>query len=116
MISAVLCPRQLTPSRAHDSELVRYASIVPGCVMLRGRIKHAGFSADPVRTAEEANVTASMTHPQYLWWNGKRVNWEDATVHVTALHWTAVNAIFEGIMSYWNADEEELYVFRLDAH
>lgn len=84
--------------------------------MLGGRTRHAGFSADPVRKAEEANVTASMTHPRYLWWNGNRVNWEDATVHVTALHWTAVNAIFEGIMSYWNADEEELFVFRLDAH
>jgi branched-chain amino acid aminotransferase len=44
------------------------------------------------------------------------VPWEKATVHVTQMHWTAVSAIFEGIMAYWNEDEEELFVFRLDGH
>jgi branched-chain amino acid aminotransferase len=61
-------------------------------------------------------VTAGMTHPRYVWWDGKLVPWEEATVHITQMHWTAVAAIFEGIMSYWNEDEEELYVFRLDSH
>lgn len=42
--------------------------------------------------------------------------WEEATVHVSQMHWVAVSAIFEGIMSYWNADAEELFIFRLDAH
>lgn len=54
--------------------------------------------------------------PTYLWWNGKRVAWDDATVHVTALGWSTVGAIFEGIRAYWNADHEELYVYRLDEH
>ena len=58
----------------------------------------------------------SASHPRYLWWNGKRVAWEGATVHVTQLGWATVPAIFEGIMSYWNDAEEELFVFRLDAH
>jgi branched-chain amino acid aminotransferase len=61
-------------------------------------------------------VTAGAMHPQYLWWDGKLVPWQEATVHVTQIHWTAVSAIFEGIMAYWNEDEEELFVFRLDAH
>ena len=61
-------------------------------------------------------MTAGATHPQYLWWDGKMVPWQDATVHVTQMHWSAVSAIFEGIMAYWNDDEEELFVFRLDAH
>jgi branched-chain amino acid aminotransferase len=51
-----------------------------------------------------------------MWWNGELVPWEKATVHVTQMHWTAVSAIFEGIMAYWNEDEEELFVFRLDGH
>jgi branched-chain amino acid aminotransferase len=44
------------------------------------------------------------------------MNWDDATVHVTALGWSTVGAIFEGIRAYWNPDHEELYVFRLDEH
>ena len=54
--------------------------------------------------------------PAYLWWNGKRVPWESATVHLTSTFWTGVTAIFEGIMSYWNDDHEELYIWQLDAH
>jgi branched-chain amino acid aminotransferase len=54
--------------------------------------------------------------PTYLWWNGKLTPWEDANVHVTALGWSTVGAIFEGIRGYWNADHEELYVFRLKEH
>lgn len=55
-------------------------------------------------------------NPAYLWWNGELVKWEDATVHVTDLAWSAVGAVFEGIRAYWNEDEEELYVFRLREH
>ena len=55
-------------------------------------------------------------NPTYLWWNGEQVKWDDATVHVTALGWSTVGAVFEGIRAYWNADEEELYVFRLEEH
>jgi branched-chain amino acid aminotransferase len=55
-------------------------------------------------------------NPTYLWWNGERTKWEDATVHVTALGWSTVGAIFEGIRAYWNPDHEELYVFRLHEH
>lgn len=52
----------------------------------------------------------------YVWWNGERVAWDDATVHVTDLGWSTVGAVFEGIRAYWNAEQEELYVFRLKEH
>lgn len=55
-------------------------------------------------------------HPKYLWWNGKQVAWEDATVHVTDIAWSATGAVFEGIRAYWNDEQEELYVFRLREH
>lgn len=54
--------------------------------------------------------------PAYLWWKGDLVRWEDATVHVTDLAWSAVGGVFEGIRAYWNEDQEELYVFRLKEH
>ena len=54
--------------------------------------------------------------PAYLWWNGKRIPWESATVHLASTFWSGVTAIFEGIMSYWNEEQGELYVWQLDAH
>lgn len=61
-------------------------------------------------------MSIGAAHPKFMWWNGELVPWEQATVHVTQMHWTAVSAIFEGIMAYWNDEEEELFVFRLDGH
>jgi branched-chain amino acid aminotransferase len=54
--------------------------------------------------------------PAYLWWNGQQVPWESATVHLTSMFWSGVTAIFEGIMSYWNEEAGELYIWQLDAH
>lgn len=58
----------------------------------------------------------AQSHPKYLWWNGRQMPWEDATVHVTELGWSTVGAIFEGIRAYWNPEHEESYVFRLPEH
>ena len=55
-------------------------------------------------------------HPAYLWWNGERTKWADATVHVTSLGWSTVGAVFEGIRAYWDDQAEELNVFRLREH
>lgn len=55
-------------------------------------------------------------HPAYLWWNGRVVPWQEATVHVTDLAWSATGAVFEGIRAYWNDESEELFVFRLREH
>jgi branched-chain amino acid aminotransferase len=54
--------------------------------------------------------------PDYLWWNGQCVPWASATVHLTSMFWSGVTAIFEGIMSYWNDGDGELYIWQLDAH
>lgn len=54
--------------------------------------------------------------PAYLWWNGRNVPWASATVHLSSTFWSGVTAIFEGIMSYWNEDDGELYIWQLDAH
>ncbi len=56
------------------------------------------------------------TTPEYLWWNGERVPWASANVHLASTFWMGVTAIFEGIMSYWNEEQGELYVWQLDAH
>lgn len=58
----------------------------------------------------------AQNHPTYLWWNGRQMRWEEATVHVTELGWSTVGAVFEGIRAYWNPEQEESYVFRLPEH
>ncbi len=65
---------------------------------------------------EEETVAGHEAHPAYVWWNGKMVRWEDATVHVTELGWSTVGAIFEGIRAYASVDGTQLHVFRLQEH
>ena len=56
------------------------------------------------------------THPKYLWRNGETIEWERATVHVNAVGHASVSSVFEGIKAYYNADQDELYVFRVTEH
>lgn len=55
-------------------------------------------------------------HPKFLWRSGRLVPWEQATVHVTSIGWTAISAVFEGIRGYWSPARQELYAFQLDEH
>src|SRR5688500_18648504 len=67
--------------------------------------------------AKETPKTQSETqNPGYLWLSGSLVHWDDATVHVTQIGWTAISAVFEGIRGYWNEGESQLYLFRLEDH
>ena len=54
--------------------------------------------------------------PKYLWRSGSLVEWEKATVHISMLGWSAISSVFEGIRAYWNDDNQELYIFQLEAH
>ena len=54
--------------------------------------------------------------PEYLWRSGKLVAWDQATVHVSEIGWSAISSVFEGVRAYWNAETAELQIFRLDAH
>ncbi len=60
--------------------------------------------------------TSSRETPKYLWRSGELVEWDKATVHISALGWTAISSVFEGIRAYWSPDHQDLYVFHLDAH
>jgi branched-chain amino acid aminotransferase len=53
---------------------------------------------------------------EYVWMDGEYVPWSDASVHVTthALHYGT--GVFEGIRGYWNADRENVFLFRVADH
>ncbi|MDQ3411867.1 MAG: branched-chain amino acid transaminase [Chloroflexota bacterium] len=62
-------------------------------------------------------MTQQSKHPAYIWWNGKYVAWDDATVHVTELGWSTVGAVFEGIRAYANpSSDQDVVIFRLQEH
>ena len=67
-------------------------------------------------TKEAAMYPSPQSHPTYLWWQGRQMAWDEATVHVTALAWTGISAVFEGVRAYWNEQQQRLYALALDDH
>ena len=54
--------------------------------------------------------------PQYVWFNGRIVPYDQARIHVQSAAMKFGAAVYAGLRGYWNADARELYVFRQDAH
>jgi branched-chain amino acid aminotransferase len=54
--------------------------------------------------------------PKFIWFDGKIVPWEQATVHVSTATVLRGANVFEGVRAYWNGDERELFIFRNDEH
>lgn len=54
--------------------------------------------------------------PRYVWLDGRLVAWDQANLHMTAMGAAGGMSVFEGIKGYWNADEQQLHIFRLPEH
>jgi branched-chain amino acid aminotransferase len=54
--------------------------------------------------------------PQYIWMNGEFIPWDEAKLHVTTATVQFGSRVFEGLRAYWNDEEQQLYIFRLDDH
>jgi branched-chain amino acid aminotransferase len=63
---------------------------------------------------QEEAVTKTQSTVVYL--DGELVPYEQATVHVMTPAMKYGAAVYEGIRAYWNGNEEQLYVFRLQEH
>ncbi len=57
-----------------------------------------------------------MSLAKYVCMNGDIVPWDNAKVHVFSPIAKYATAVFEGIRGYWNAEQEEMYLFRLEDH
>ena len=57
-----------------------------------------------------------MPLPKYAYFKDKVVAYEDAKVGLLTHALNYGTAIFDGIRGYWNAEEAQLYVFRLQDH
>jgi len=57
-----------------------------------------------------------MDHGKYAYFEGKIRPIEAAKVSIMTHAFNYGTAVFEGIRGYWNADDKQLYVFRLHEH
>jgi branched-chain amino acid aminotransferase len=57
-----------------------------------------------------------MARSKYISMDGKLVPYEDARIHVLSPAAKYGANVFEGLRAYWNADQDELYVFRMREH
>ena len=57
-----------------------------------------------------------MDYGKYAYFEGKIRPIEGAKVSVMTHSFNYGTAVFEGIRGYWNADEGQLYIFRLHEH
>ena len=62
-----------------------------------------------------ANLNTS-DRPEFAVLNGDVVPWAEARISIMAPGFTFAAAVFEGLRAYWNAEEEQLYVFHLSEH
>lgn len=53
---------------------------------------------------------------EYAWMDGEFVHWTQARVHVSSLAFTQGASTFEGVRAYWNKEEGQLYILKLDEH
>ena len=74
----------------------------------------------PATAAEEGDAEPLLPIPPaqhpFLWFSGRRVPWEQATVDVPMVGWPVISAVFEATRAYWTAEHDALYVFRLREH
>lgn len=54
--------------------------------------------------------------PRFIWWDGRIHAWDDASVHVSRLQWSALGAPFEAMRAYFDPASSTSFVFGLDAH
>jgi branched-chain amino acid aminotransferase len=57
-----------------------------------------------------------MTKARYVHFNGEIVPWDEAKIHIFSPVVKYGIGVFEGIRGYWNADANEMFLFRLEEH
>src|SRR5262245_32387315 len=59
---------------------------------------------------------AELGKPKYAFFQGKIVPMEDAKISVMTHAFNYGTGVFGGLRGYWNADEEQLFIFRPHDH
>lgn len=57
-----------------------------------------------------------MATPEFVFMDDQIVPWDQGTVHVDSAAFKFGSAVFEGLRGYWNAEDGEMYLFRMAEH
>jgi branched-chain amino acid aminotransferase len=57
-----------------------------------------------------------MATPEFVFMEDQIVPWDQGTVHVDSAAFKFGSAVFEGLRGYWNAEDGEMYLFRMAEH
>jgi branched-chain amino acid aminotransferase len=57
-----------------------------------------------------------MSTAKYVYFNGDIVAWDDAKIHIFSPVAKYGIGVFEGIRGYWNANLQQMFLFRLEDH
>lgn len=69
------------------------------------------------RAASGLNLERGMEDKgRVIFLNGRMLPYVEARIHVQSGAMKYAAAVFEGLRGYWNPEEEELYLFRVEAH
>ncbi len=72
---------------------------------------------DPaIKTRGQTAQQQATTHPQWAFFKGKFVPIDDAKISIMTQVVNYGIGAFGGIRAYWNPDQQQLYIFRLDDH
>ena len=63
-----------------------------------------------------SNSSETIDRPAFAVLNGEVLPYSEARISIMAPGLTFAATVFEGMRAYWNADEEQLFVFRLADH
>jgi branched-chain amino acid aminotransferase len=58
----------------------------------------------------------SHSSPEIIWWNGRIVQWAEATVHVTSETAMRGTNVFEGLRAYWQSEKNNFAIVALEEH
>lgn len=61
-------------------------------------------------------MSTEQRSPEWAWIDGRFVPWKECVLHARAQAIMTGASVFEGVRAYWNADQGQLYVFRLQEH
>ena len=75
-----------------------------------------GLATDPAKVLKRKGKMKTDVENRFIWFKKNLVHVKDAEINVLAPTSQFGLNVFEGIPCYWNREERQLYVFRLEDH
>jgi branched-chain amino acid aminotransferase len=79
-------------------------------------LKHSRDFVPADQSIIQTGVGRMTNNGKFVWLNNQVVPWSEAKIHVNSLGVLGGLNVYEVIKGYWNKEQDELFLFRLDFH